>query len=88
MLLSHIVFLRSLRRMLVIANAVSSSPILATLMMEAIISSETLTSSYWSVSHCQTLWLRTKGASYKCKERRETKDNITFLEPHISDMDR
>jgi phospholipid N-methyltransferase len=40
--LVHIVFLRSLFRLLVIANVVPSSPILVTLMMEAIHFSETL----------------------------------------------
>jgi hypothetical protein len=34
-------FLRSVRRLLVIANVVPSSPILVTLMMEALLSSET-----------------------------------------------
>jgi hypothetical protein len=38
---SYIVFLRSMRRMLVTANVVPSSPILVTLMMEALRSSET-----------------------------------------------
>jgi hypothetical protein len=36
-----IVYLRSVRRLLVIANVVSSSPILVTLMMDALRSSET-----------------------------------------------
>jgi hypothetical protein len=39
--LSHIVFLRSVRRLLVTVSAVPSSPILVTLMMEALRSSET-----------------------------------------------
>jgi hypothetical protein len=39
---SHFVFLRSLRRLLVTANVVPSSPILVTLMMETLSSSETL----------------------------------------------
>jgi hypothetical protein len=38
---SYLVFLRSVLRFLVTANAVTSSPILVTLMMEVIISSET-----------------------------------------------
>jgi hypothetical protein len=38
---SHIVLLHSLRRLLVIANVVPSSPILVTLMMEEVRSSET-----------------------------------------------
>jgi hypothetical protein len=38
----HKVFLRSVRRLLVTANVVPSSPILVTLMMEALRSSETL----------------------------------------------
>jgi hypothetical protein len=38
---SHFVFLRSVRRLLVTANVVPSSPILVTLMMEALSSSET-----------------------------------------------
>jgi hypothetical protein len=37
----HIAFLRSVRRLLVIANVVPSSPILVTLMMEALRSSKT-----------------------------------------------
>jgi hypothetical protein len=37
---SHFLFLRSVRRLLVRANVVPSSPILVTLMMEALISSE------------------------------------------------
>jgi hypothetical protein len=37
----HFVFLRSVRRLLVTANIVPSSPILVTQMMEALISSET-----------------------------------------------
>jgi cytochrome c oxidase subunit IV len=40
--LAHFVFLRSVRRLLVTANVVPSSPILVTLMMEAVSSSETL----------------------------------------------
>jgi hypothetical protein len=39
--LSHLVFLRSLRRLLVTASVVSSSPILVALMKEALSSSET-----------------------------------------------
>jgi hypothetical protein len=39
--LSHLVFIRSVRRLLVTASAVPSSPILVTLMKEAIRSSET-----------------------------------------------
>jgi hypothetical protein len=44
-----LVFLRSVRRLLVAANAVPTSPILATLMMEALDSSETpvLTRATW-----------------------------------------
>jgi hypothetical protein len=38
--LSHLVFLRSVRRLLVAASVVPSSPILVTMMMEALISSE------------------------------------------------
>jgi hypothetical protein len=38
---SHVVFLRSVFRLLVTANVVPSSPILVTLMMEALRSSET-----------------------------------------------
>jgi hypothetical protein len=38
--LSHFVFLRSMRRLLVMANVVPSSPILVTLMMEALSSSD------------------------------------------------
>jgi hypothetical protein len=38
---SHLVFLRSVRRLLVTANIVLSSPILVTLMMEALSSLET-----------------------------------------------
>jgi hypothetical protein len=38
----HIVFIRSLRRLLVIANVVPSSPVLVTLMMDALSSSVTL----------------------------------------------
>jgi hypothetical protein len=38
---SYFVFLRSLRRLLVTANVIPSSPILVTLMMEALSSSET-----------------------------------------------
>jgi hypothetical protein len=38
---TDIIFLRSLRRLLVTANVVPSSPILVTLMMEALSSSET-----------------------------------------------
>jgi hypothetical protein len=38
---AHFVFLRSVRRLRVTANVVASSPILVTLMMEALISSET-----------------------------------------------
>jgi hypothetical protein len=38
---SHLVFLRSMRRLLVTASAVPSSPILVTLTMEALSSSET-----------------------------------------------
>jgi hypothetical protein len=37
-----LVFLRSVRRLLLTANVVPSSPILVTLMMETILSSETL----------------------------------------------
>jgi hypothetical protein len=37
----HLVFLRSVRRLLVTASALPSSPILVTLMMEALSSSET-----------------------------------------------
>jgi hypothetical protein len=37
----HIVFLRSVHRLLVTANVVTSSPILVTYMMEALLSSET-----------------------------------------------
>jgi hypothetical protein len=40
-LLAHLVFLRSVRRFLVTANVVHSSPILVTLMMEALSSSKT-----------------------------------------------
>jgi hypothetical protein len=40
-LLCHILFLRSVRRLLVTANVVPSTPILVTLMMEALISSDT-----------------------------------------------
>jgi hypothetical protein len=40
-LLSHFVFLRGVRWLLVMANVVPSSPILVTLMMEALSSSET-----------------------------------------------
>jgi hypothetical protein len=39
--LSHLVFLRSVRRLLVTANVVPISPILVTLMKEALSSSET-----------------------------------------------
>jgi hypothetical protein len=39
--LSHLVFLRSMRRLLVTASVVTSSPILVTLMKEALSSSET-----------------------------------------------
>jgi hypothetical protein len=39
--LSHLVFLRSMRRLLVTASVVPSSPILVTLMKEALSSSET-----------------------------------------------
>jgi hypothetical protein len=39
--LSHLVFLRSVRRLLITASAVPSSPILVTLMKEALSSSET-----------------------------------------------
>jgi hypothetical protein len=39
--ISHIIFLRSLRRLLVTANVLASSLILLTLMMEALRSSET-----------------------------------------------
>jgi hypothetical protein len=48
-LLSHIVFLHSMRRLLVTANVVPSSPILVILMMEALRSSETsvLTRATW-----------------------------------------
>jgi hypothetical protein len=38
---SHYLFLRSVRRLLVTANVVPSSPILVTLMIEALASSET-----------------------------------------------
>jgi hypothetical protein len=38
---AHLVFLRSVRRLLVTACVVPSSPILGTLMIEAILSSET-----------------------------------------------
>jgi hypothetical protein len=38
---AHLVFLRSVRRLLVTANAVNSSPILVTLIKEAVSSSET-----------------------------------------------
>jgi hypothetical protein len=38
---SHLVFIRSVRRLLVTANVVPSSPILATLMKEALSSCET-----------------------------------------------
>jgi hypothetical protein len=38
---SHMAFLRSVRRLLVTANIVPSSPILVTLMMKALSSSET-----------------------------------------------
>jgi hypothetical protein len=37
----YIVFLRSVRRLIVMTNVIPSSPILVTLMMEAISSSET-----------------------------------------------
>jgi hypothetical protein len=37
----HLVFIRSVRRLLVTASVVPSSPILVTLMMEALSSSET-----------------------------------------------
>jgi hypothetical protein len=40
-LFSHLVFVRSVHRLLVTANVVASSPILVTLMMEALSSSET-----------------------------------------------
>jgi hypothetical protein len=39
---SHLVFFRSVRRLLVTASVVHSSPILVTLMKEALSSSETL----------------------------------------------
>jgi hypothetical protein len=39
---AHVLFLRSVRRLLVTANVVPSSPILVTLMKEALDSSETL----------------------------------------------
>jgi hypothetical protein len=47
--LSHLVFLRSMRRLLVTASVVPSSPILVTLMKEALSSSETsvLTRATW-----------------------------------------
>jgi hypothetical protein len=47
--LSHLVFLRSVRELLVTASVVPSSPILATLMKEALSSSETsvLTRASW-----------------------------------------
>jgi hypothetical protein len=46
---SHIVFLCNVRRLLIAANIVPSSPILVTLMMEALCSSETsvLTRATW-----------------------------------------
>jgi hypothetical protein len=40
--LAHIVFIRSVRRLLVTANVVRSSPILVTLMMKALHSSQAL----------------------------------------------
>jgi hypothetical protein len=47
--LSHLVFFRSMRRLLVTASVVPSSPILVSLMKEALISSETsvLTRAKW-----------------------------------------
>jgi hypothetical protein len=42
LIVTHFVFLRSMRRLLVTASAVSSSQILVTLMKEALSSSETL----------------------------------------------